>query len=337
VADNVTIDPGTTPSVAVSTDDAGAAGHVQRVKLAYSADGVATHATVDADGVLVNLGANNDVTVTSGTVTVTGVSTAAKQPALGTAGTPSADVITVQGVTSMTALKVDGSAVTQPVSGTVAVTGVATAANQTTLIGHVDGVETLIGTTNTTLSTIDGRVDTLESLIGTTNSTLTTIDGRVDGVEGLLTTVAGAVKAEDAAHTTADAGIMALAVRADTAAATGANGDYVPLIVDSTGRLHANVSALPRAATVVDVSLASDTTSAQLLAANANRIGLTLTNTDANAVYVYFGTTAVATKFTVKIPADGYYEMPQPIYTGRIDALWAGNGSGSLIGTELAA
>lgn len=45
-----------------------------------------------------------------------GASTAAKQPALGTAGSPSADVLTVQGVTSMTALKVDGSAVTQPVS-----------------------------------------------------------------------------------------------------------------------------------------------------------------------------------------------------------------------------
>lgn len=46
-----------------------------------------------------------------------GASTSAKQPALGTAGTPSADVITVQGAASMTALKVDGSAVTQPVSG----------------------------------------------------------------------------------------------------------------------------------------------------------------------------------------------------------------------------
>lgn len=45
-----------------------------------------------------------------------GASTAAKQPALGTAGTPSADVITIQGVTSMTAVKVDGSGVTQPVS-----------------------------------------------------------------------------------------------------------------------------------------------------------------------------------------------------------------------------
>jgi hypothetical protein len=48
----------------------------------------------------------------------TGAATAAKQPALGTAGTASADVITVQGVASMTALVVDGSAVTQPVSGT---------------------------------------------------------------------------------------------------------------------------------------------------------------------------------------------------------------------------
>lgn len=48
----------------------------------------------------------------------TGASTAAKQPALGTAGTASADVLTVQGIAGMTAVKVDGSAVTQPVSGT---------------------------------------------------------------------------------------------------------------------------------------------------------------------------------------------------------------------------
>src|SRR3990167_7675739 len=40
----------------------------------------------------------------------------------GTAGTPAGGGLTVQGVTSMTALKVDGSAVTQPISGTVTVT-----------------------------------------------------------------------------------------------------------------------------------------------------------------------------------------------------------------------
>lgn len=51
----------------------------------------------------------------------TGASIASKQPALGTAGSASADVITVQGIASMTALKVDGSGVTQPVSGTVTI------------------------------------------------------------------------------------------------------------------------------------------------------------------------------------------------------------------------
>lgn len=54
----------------------------------------------------------------------TGAATAAKQPSLGVAGTASADVISVQGIASMTALKTDGSAVTQPVSGTVAVSTV---------------------------------------------------------------------------------------------------------------------------------------------------------------------------------------------------------------------
>lgn len=56
----------------------------------------------------------------SGTVSLpTGASTSAKQPALGTAGTASADVITVQGIAGATAVKVDGSASTQPISGTV--------------------------------------------------------------------------------------------------------------------------------------------------------------------------------------------------------------------------
>ncbi len=48
----------------------------------------------------------------------TGASTAAKQPAIGSAGASSTDVITVQGIASMTALKTDSSATTQPVSGT---------------------------------------------------------------------------------------------------------------------------------------------------------------------------------------------------------------------------
>lgn len=47
-------------------------------------------------------------------------------------------------------------------------------------------------------------------------------------------------KAEDNAHTSGDVGVMALAVRRDTAAASsGTTGDYEPLSTDDTGRLRA--------------------------------------------------------------------------------------------------
>jgi hypothetical protein len=65
MADGVAITSGTGTTIA--TDDAGASGHVQIVKLALSADGSAAAIAADANGLLVNLGANNDVTVT-GTV-----------------------------------------------------------------------------------------------------------------------------------------------------------------------------------------------------------------------------------------------------------------------------
>jgi hypothetical protein len=74
----------------------------------------ASVASVDGKTTAINTGA----VVVSSSALPSGASTAAKQPALGTAGTASSDVLTVQGIASMTALKVDGSAVTQPVSGT---------------------------------------------------------------------------------------------------------------------------------------------------------------------------------------------------------------------------
>lgn len=88
-------------------------------------------------------------------------------------------------------------------------------------------------------------------------------------------------------------------------------------------------------ATATVTSLASSATSAQLLASTAGRLGLLLSNTDANDVYVKYGTTASLTSFTVKIPGNYYWEMPHPVYTGRIDAIWAADGTGSLYATEL--
>ncbi len=75
--------------------------------------------------------------------------------------------------------------------------------------------------------------------------------GGVDGIQGNATnglevdvtrvvpgTTATALgKAEDAAHTSGDVGVMALVVQKTTAAATAADGDYAPLQVDANGRL----------------------------------------------------------------------------------------------------
>jgi hypothetical protein len=300
VADNVTIDPGTTPSVSVSTDDAGAAGHVQRVKIAYSADGVATHATVDADGVLVNLGANNDVTVTGSVTANAGTNLNTSTLALESGGN-------LAGAATSLAILDDWDETDRAkVNLIVGQAGVAAGA------GNVAATVQRV-----TLAADDPAVvdlAALEVLSTAANALLTTIDADTGGILTAVQTLDNAISGNE--------------MQVDVVAALPAGDNNIGNV---------DIVTVPRATTVVDVSLASDTTSAQLLAANANRIGLTLTNTDANAVYVYFGTTAVATKFTVKIPADGYYEMPQPIYTGRIDALWAGNGSGSLIGTELAA
>lgn len=69
---------------------------------------------------VVAISPNNTIPISASALPLpSGASTSAKQPSLGVAGTPSTDVLTVQGAISMTALKVDGSGVTQPVSGTV--------------------------------------------------------------------------------------------------------------------------------------------------------------------------------------------------------------------------
>jgi len=61
-------------------------------------------------------------------------------------------------------------------------------------------------------------------------------DGGVPGVQAIL--YRNVQYQEDGAHTSGDVGTVGLAVRKDTATAlAGTDGDYVPVIVDSSGRL----------------------------------------------------------------------------------------------------
>lgn len=94
--------------------------------------------------------------------------------------------------------------------------------------------------------------------------------------------------------------------------------------------------SLPKSATAAVTSVADTAASVQLLASTPGRLGATFYNNSTQALYLKFGTTASATDFTIKIAADGYYELPTPvIYTGRIDGIWAADSTGAVLITEL--
>jgi hypothetical protein len=79
------------------------------------------------------------------------------------------------------------------------------------------------------------------------SSSLTTAGGSSVAVTSLIpgTGAANLGKAEDAAHTSGDTGVMALAVRNDAGTAlAGTTGDYIPLTTDNLGSLRVNAGAM---------------------------------------------------------------------------------------------
>lgn len=74
-------------------------------------------------------------------------------------------------------------------------------------------------------------------------------------------------------------------------------------------------------ATATLTSVAGSVTSVAILAANINRKGVTIYNDSASAMYLAYAVTATTSAFTVKIPANYLYEMPN-LYTGALSALW---------------
>lgn len=117
---NVRPSDGTNPVTKTFDLDSGAGTEYNLgVGLRKAASGGSVEAGTSSDPLRVDPTGTTVQPVSASTLPLpTGAATLAKQPAFGTAGTPSADVISIQGVTSMTPVKVDGSGVTQPVSGT---------------------------------------------------------------------------------------------------------------------------------------------------------------------------------------------------------------------------
>lgn len=191
-------------------------------------------------------------------------------------------------------------------------------------------------------------------------------------VDGSVGFTSDFTKVEDVAHTTGDTGAFVLGVRNDTAAVrTSADGDYSIIATDSAGRVgisdlggsvtvdgtvtanagtgpwpvtdnggsltvDGSVTANPtRPATSTLSAVATSTTSATLIASNANRLGVTIYNDSNQNLFVKFGTTASTTDFTIRLASQSYYEVPFG-YTGRIDGVQS-TGTGTARVTELTA
>jgi hypothetical protein len=99
-----------------------------------------------------------------------------------------------------------------------------------------------------------------------------------------------------------------------------------------SGTVTANAT---KSSTATLSNVSNSTSSGTLLSSNSSRIGATFYNDDTEAfVYLKLGTTASSTSFTIKIAPGGYYELPLPVYAGRIDGI-ATAASGTLRITEL--
>jgi hypothetical protein len=243
MADNVLVDNGDEADYTVSADE-GVGGQVQRVKLAYAADGSETHIPADADGLLVNLGTNNDVTVS----------------------------------------------------------GVSTAANQTTVIGHLDGVEGLLTTIDADTGVLSASVSSSKvqtQLVGDDGATKATVRDYTTSnpLAVAITDSTGAqvtpieAYTEDSAAAANPVGPMTMLRRKDTlsAAEVTTDGDNIAANANSAGALYTEIvsgtAKIPGDATN---GLDVDVTRLPALAAGTNNIG------DVDVLSVVPGTSATS-------------------------------------------
>lgn len=322
MADNIIVTQASTgPSVAA--DDVSGVLY-QRIKVAHGVDGSATDAT-STTPFPVYLATVANTQPVSGTVTAnagsgtfaisaaslplpSGAATSAKQPALGTAGSASTDVLTVQGVASMTALKVDGSGVTQPVSGTVSAAqsgtwNVATVTN----LSQFGGAAINLGAGAVSTGTLRTTQASDSPLVTATGAVADTAWASGSGsVVALLKTIAGAaidtttaspVKIDQTTPGTTDA--VSIAHVGSTAVASG-NGtasagcqritiasDNTAFTVNATSTPASTAHALIAAPSTYRLLSAAASTNAANIKSSAGTVkGIQGFNAKASAVYL---------------------------------------------------
>ena len=157
------------------------------------------------------------------------------------------------------------------------ISGFSTASNQSTIIGHVDGIETLLGATNTDLAAIEVLLTSANTDHAANEALLITIDEdtnniktstaacatdlaalevlqtatnqKLDDIETAVQLIDDAIKTEDLAHSSGDKGIPCLMVRQDSHSDLAADGDYMIPTINANGEIRVTSSAASGGAT----------------------------------------------------------------------------------------
>lgn len=189
-------------------------------------------------------------------------------------------------------------------------------------IGDIDGVigqETMANSMPVVIASDQSAIPVTQS--GTWN---------INNISGTISLPTGA--ATESTLSTLNGKITACntgAVTISTALPAGTNniGDVDVLTLPAVVAATYSTSAV--------TSVASAATSTSILASNANRRMAIMVNDSDKNVYVKLGATASTTSFSYKLTPGQTLELPMPVYTGAIDAIWDAGPTGSMRVTEI--
>jgi hypothetical protein len=171
--------------------------------------------------------------------------------------------------------------------------------------GSVASIDTNVGDIETEL--LD-QGTTLDSILTELLDQGTTLDSILADTATIDSNLASLTKAEDAVHSSGDAGIQALAVRKDASGSNAADGDYTSLITNSAGDLKvsdvANASILQQQVSVTNTAAALPAT------ALSGRKSLLIQNVGGSKCWI--GSATVTTSGAtsgIELPANSFMEL----------------------------
>lgn len=190
----------------------------------------------------------------------------------------------------------------------------------------VDGTVSISGSVAVTGPLTDAQLRATPVPI---SGTITANLGTIDGAATETTLAAIKTDADKFTFTATRLLVDGSGVTQPISGTVTANQGTSPWVVSGT------VTTSPtKSATATRTTVARSNANQTLLASNASRLGATIFNDAAANLYVKFGTTATSADFTIRLQSQDYYEVPF-LYTGRIDGIWASNGAGNALMTEL--